>query len=122
MNPKEFSWAEDQSVTVTNPTDKDYPFKVHNKEYMIKAGQTAKMPGYIAWVYVYGLASQIAQADKTFSRWNEEGFRTQYYEKLVVGADDVVQTIVSEPTVETFADPESKTPEQVKRGRPAKVQ
>ena len=97
MKPTEFSWTEDQQVTVTNPTADTYRFKVHNKDYELGAGQTAKMPGYIAWVYVYGLATQLAQADGKFSSWNEEGFRQQYYEKLVAGADPIVQQVVVEP-------------------------
>lgn len=104
MNPKEFSWAEDQTVTVVNPTDKPFNFKVHNKDYVVQAGQTAKMPGYIGWVYVYGLASQLCQDAKEFGRWNEEGFRKKYYDKVVVGADDVVQQVVVEPTVEDATD------------------
>lgn len=100
MNPKEFDWKEDQQVTVTNPTKADYKFLVHSKEYIVPAGQTAKMPGYIAWVYVYGLASQMAQADNNFLHWNEEGFRKTYFDKVVAGKEDVVQAVVPEPTVE----------------------
>lgn len=100
MNPKEFSWKEDQQVTVTNPTKSDYPFKVHNKDYALGAGETAKMPGYIAWVYVYGLASQMCQKAGEFNRWNEEGFRDTYYEKLIVGADDIIEKIEVQPTIE----------------------
>lgn len=100
MDPKEFSWTEDQQVTVTNPTSDPYKFKVHNKEYELGAGQTAKMPGYIAWVYVYGLATQISQAEGTFNRWNEEDYRKTYYERLFVGADELVQKVEVEPQPE----------------------
>ena len=117
MNPKEFSWAEDQQVTVTNPTKNDYKFKVHSKDYQVNAGATAKMPGYIAWVYVYGLATQIAQDDNVFNRWNEEGFRNKYYDMIVAGTDDIVQSVeaVTPESVTNFGVPE------VKRGRSAKV-
>jgi hypothetical protein len=100
MNPKDFPWEADQQVTVTNPTGKPYEFKVHNKDYALGAGETAKMPGYIAWVYVYGLASLLCQEAKEFNRWNEEGFKQTYFEKVVIGADDVIEKIVVEPTVE----------------------
>ena len=104
MNPKEFGWAEDQQVTVKNPTQKDFTFKVHNKEYTVPAGKTVKMPGYIAWVYVYHISAQEAQntnisvddnKNKTsdFSRWNEEGFRQKYFTKFVSGTDSLIQTI-----------------------------
>lgn len=110
MNPREFSWKEDQQVTVTNPTKDSYNFKVHGKDYIVGAGQTAKMPGYMAWVYVYGLACQMAQENSDWSHWNEEGFRKQYFDKLVVGVDSVLETIVPEPqveAVETFEEEES---------------
>ena len=105
MNPKDFPWKTEQSVTVTNPTTDDYRFQVYSKWYEVKAGQTAKMPGYIAWLYVYGLACKMSQADKTWSRWNEEGFRDTYYQKIVVAADEVVQVVKpEEPGVEVFGD------------------
>lgn len=68
------------------------------------------MPGYIAWVYVYGLATQLAQADGVFNRWNEEGFRQEYYDKLVSGVDAIVQsveTVEDEPEVTTFDEADS---------------
>lgn len=110
MNPDEFSWNEDEHVTVTNPTAETYVWKVHNKEYQLAPGKTAKMPGYIAWVYVYGLSTQLAQADGVFNRWNEEGFRQEYYEKLVSGVDNIVQAVEVQPAplVETLDDDEDE--------------
>lgn len=137
MKPTEFSWTDDQQVTVTNPTAKDYKFMVHGKAYMVEAGRIAKMPGYIAWLYVYGMASQLAQSDKRFGEWNEETTRKEYYEKVLVGVDEVVQTIQQEPEpeVRTFDEPPKPAPgtgmsytnkfeaeaEKPKRGRPTKV-
>lgn len=130
MDPKEFSWEESQQVTVTNPTKDTYKFKVHSKDYEMKAGETAKMPGFIAWVYVYGLAQQMATnsnvgKDKNgnrvddFNHWNEEGFRKQYYDKIIVGADDIIERIVPVPAIEKVdvTDDEST---KVKLGRPFK--
>ncbi len=132
MNPKEFPWEEDQQVTVTNPTQKDFKFQVHSKEYEVKAGDTVKMPGFIAWLYVYGIASLMCQADNQFNRWNEEGFRNTYYERVIVSTEDVVQVVVPEPKVESFtSEPVPAAPEphkptedpdkpEVRRGRPPK--
>lgn len=121
MNPLEFSWKEDQQVTVTNPTAETYKFRVHSKEYELGAGKSAKMPGYIAWVYVYGLASKMCQADGNFNRWNEEGYRQEYYEKLVAGVDALVQDVqieekplvqhLDDGTDEEEADDESDLPD-----------
>lgn len=104
MNPKDFWWKEDQQITVTNPTNETHKFKVHNKAYQLGAGKTAKMPGYIAWVYVYEMAVKLCQADGTFNRWNEEGYRKVYFEKLVAGVDNVIQDVEEqpEPDVSTF--------------------
>lgn len=106
MNPQEFSWTEDQQVTVTNPTAESYKFKVHSKEYELGSGKSAKMPGYIAWVYVYGMASKLCQEDREFMRWNEEGFRQTYYEKVVSGTDPVVEEVKVEeqPLVQPLED------------------
>jgi hypothetical protein len=116
-----FSWTEDQHITVINPTSEDFKFKVHAKEYQLGAGKSAKMPGYIAWVYVYNMASQLCQADNKYNSWNEEGFRQKYYEKLVVGVDAIVQDVVDEPepAVHVFeddkaGDEEGDEPEQPK--------
>lgn len=131
MDPKQFSWTEDQQVTVTNPTSTDHKFKVHGKEYQVRAGETAKMVGYIAWSYVHGLAFQMVQNDGLIIRWNEEGFRKAYFDKIVVGTDEAVSTVEPEPTIETLSSPveddeivetviQPMTAE-VKRGRPAKA-
>lgn len=102
---------------------------VHGKKYRVEAGQTAKMPGYIAWLYVYGLASQLCQDEKQFARWNEEGFRQTYYDQVVVGADAAFQAVTpeAEPEVRTFEEVKpapgtgmSYEP-KAKRGRPASV-
>lgn len=123
MDPTEFSWTEDQRVTVTNPTAEDFKFKVHNKEYVLEAGRTASMPGYIAWLYVYNQAVKAAQSDNQFGSWNEEGFRQQYYDRFVAGVEALVQTVdvEPEPEIQTFDELTEDTPEATKRGRPAKV-
>jgi hypothetical protein len=133
MDPKEFSWSEDQQVTVTNPTAKPYKFMVHGKAYEVGAGKTVKMPGYIAWVYVYGQSVKAMQDDGTFTSLNDEGFKQTYYEKFVAGVDSVIQQVQEvEPEVNTFEDVSLDTQEDEpvpapgtgvnytpKRGRPA---
>ena len=124
MNPKDFSWTEDQSVTVTNPTNEDYTWKVHGKDYTLGAGKTAKMPGFIAWLYVYGQSVKMAQADGQFTRWNEEGFRQEYYDKFVAGIDDLVQVVPEEqPALTVFGeDSETATSDKkAKNASPSKV-
>jgi hypothetical protein len=125
MNPKEFGWTEYQQVTVTNPTSEDFRFKVHGKDYMLAAGRTAKMPGFIAWLYVYGQSVKMAQADGAWPRWNEEGFRKTYFDKFMVGVDELISTGEEEPEpeVRTFGEePETEEEPKAKRGRPARAQ
>lgn len=103
MNPKEFPWKADQQVTIKNPTGEDFKFQVNSKWYVVRAGQNARMPGYIAWMYCYKLANRMAIDNKEFIHWNEEGFRKKYYDQLVIAVDDTVQTITPvEPEAETF--------------------
>lgn len=97
MNPKDFSWSENQQVTVTNPTDEPFKFKVHNKDYQLGARKTGRMPGFIAWVYCYNMGQQLALADGRFDEWNDVSLRQEYYEKVFVDADELVQTIEEEP-------------------------
>lgn len=121
MNPKDFGWSEDQQVTVTNPTSEKLQFKVHSKDYEIPAGRTLKMPGYIAWVAVYNLAVRMAQADGKFDEWNDEPVRKGYYEKFVVGMDNLVQEVELEPEVklEDVTEEDSTTPQGNRRAKPA---
>lgn len=97
MNPLEFWWKEDQQVTVINPTDQPYQFKIYGKDYQVGAHKSAKMPGYMAWVYVYGMASQLCQAADKFNRWNEEEFRLEYYQKVVKDVEPLMEEITEEP-------------------------
>lgn len=120
MSPKDFWWDESQQVTVVNPTDKDYRFKVHNKDYQVGAGERVRMPGYIAWVYVYGMSTQLCQADNNFNRWNEEGYRRTYYEKVAESTDDLIQAVEPEVKAETFT-PEVPVEEPKRMGRPPKI-
>jgi hypothetical protein len=107
MNPQDFAWSEDQQVTVTNPTGEPYDFQVHGKAYQVGPGKTVKMAGYIAWVYVYNMASRLCQDADEWNRWNEENFRQQYYDKVVIGQDELIQAVeVQEDpaAVETFEE------------------
>ena len=140
MNPKDFGWEEDQTVTVINPTKEKHEFQVHGKSYEVAAGGKAKMPGYIAWLYVYTLASKMCQAKGQFGRWNEEGFKQTYFEPLVDNVEGVVNIEVVEPksevedltvddettedeeaTDESGDDSESEQPKKTRRGRKPRV-
>jgi hypothetical protein len=116
MNPKEFDWREDQQVTVTNPTAADFLFQGVNKKFVVKAGQTVKLNGYVAMLFVYKLAIQMAQNDGQFINFIDEDFRKKYYDKLVVGVDEDVQIVDVQPINEA---PMALNTGSGKRGRPA---
>lgn len=110
MNPKDFDWAENQQVTVTNPTAEPFTWQVHGKEYSLGPGLSASMPGYLAWVYVYNQATKMAQADKKFDQWNDIPVRKEYFAKFVAGVQPIIQEVTVEKSlVETLDD--TDTPE-----------
>jgi flagellar biosynthesis GTPase FlhF len=94
MNPKEFGWSTDQNVTVKNPTSDDFKFRVHGKEYIIGAGETVRMPGFMAWLFVYNMAELLAQKNNEYdNRWIDETVRAKYYQEVIVKVDDLIQQI-----------------------------
>lgn len=101
MNPKDFDWGTDQQVTVQNPTSKTHSFQVHSKFYEVGPNETVRMPGFMAWVFVYTLALELAQkAGEYENKWNDITVRQKYYNKVIVGADELIQKIepVEEPS------------------------
>lgn len=103
MDPKEFNWKAEQQVVVTNPTSKNFRFQVHSKWYEVGSAQTVKMPGFIAWSYVYKMAVGMAITDKNFKKWNEDGVHQTYYDKIVVSVEEVIQQVSTvEEAVTTF--------------------
>lgn len=92
MKPNDFWWGADQQVTVQNATGELHTFQVHAKTYQLQPGEVAKMPGYMAWVCVYELAAKLAAAAGSYEvKWIDPETRTRYYEKVVVGVDELVQ-------------------------------
>lgn len=105
MNPKDFEWTEEQQVTVTNPTAERFTWQVHGKEYSLEGGQAASMPGYLAWVYVYGQACLAAQAEKMWDQWNDLPIRKEFYARFVAGVQPLMSvTPIEKSLVEPVAD------------------
>lgn len=105
MNPKDFDWTEAQQVTVTNPTSEPFIWQVHGKQYTLEAGQSASMPGYLAWVYVYGQSTKMAQEDKRWGEWNDIPVRKEYFAKFVAGVQPIIRTVqIEKSLVETLDD------------------
>lgn len=97
MNPKEFGWTADQHITVRNPLERDFTFQVHSKTYTVAKGEVVKMPGFMAWVFTDKLSVLLAQENGDFeNKWGDEEVRKQYYAKVVVRQDDLIQKIEPE--------------------------
>jgi hypothetical protein len=43
------------------------------------------------------MAQTAAEQEGKFNRWNDEGFKQEYFNRFVVGADELVQTVEEEP-------------------------
>lgn len=106
MSPKDFDWTHDQTVVVSNPTEHDFRFSVHSKEYMIRAGKTAELPGYIAWSYVDGIARHVANEKGQGQDMIDPVKRLEHFDKYIVGINELVREVADEeePEVTVFGD------------------
>lgn len=98
-----------QMVTVINPTDRDFPFMVEMRNYMIRAGATERFPGVIANVYLEQMAGIMAQDDDNFGHMSDPTLKAQYYEKLIVDIESLVEDY--NPTPE-YLQPKDETQEK----------
>lgn len=124
MNPREFGWDRDQQITVKNPTKNDFKFQVNSKYYQVNAGKSAKMPGFIAWTYVYKISQQMALEAGDFQHWNDINVRKRYFSNVVVDKGQLIQSVDEqpepEPEFETFeTEPEGSNDKEIERNKDA---
>lgn len=105
LNTKQFNdkyWFNSlQMIEVLNPAwypespghfvDRDYPFMVEMRHFIIKAGQTEKFPGVIANVYLDQMSKIMAQNDDKLSYMTDPELRKIYYDNLIVSVTSLVQ-------------------------------
>lgn len=94
---KKYWYTPLQMVTVINPTENDFPFMVEMRNYMIKAGATERFPGIIANVYIDQMAKILAQEEDNFGHMSDPTLRAQYYDRLIVDVENMVQDYVPTP-------------------------
>lgn len=82
-----------QMVTVVNPKAEDWPFMVEMRHFIIKAGSKERFPGVIANVYLDQMAKIMAQDDDRLGFMADPTLKAQYYDKLIVDVESLVNEI-----------------------------
>jgi hypothetical protein len=116
-----------QIITVVNPTPKDYIFqavidagvdvatgrmRAEQRQYKVPAGGTERFPGPIANMYLDQMAKLLAQQDEKFTLMIDLAHKAEYYDKLIVDMDDLMQSYQSLPQYQTETGAEeTKAPE-----------
>lgn len=88
----EYRFDNYKRVTVVNPRKEDYHFTVEGKPYSVKAGQKKRFPGYIATLYIKHMAKLVAQDENRIQRIIEPQILGEYYKKLIIDVEDLVDT------------------------------
>lgn len=74
----------DDQVLVWNPLDYDFEFRVEGSPYIVRVGDKAEMPGYMANMFIHGVVDELMQKDKKLVHLNNKEERQKYVEKIVV--------------------------------------
>jgi hypothetical protein len=100
-------------VKVVNPRDEDFVFqstietgidittgkmRTESRKYRVAAGASEKFPGTVANIYLDQVSKLIAQDDDKIQFIIDFALRAQYYDKLIVGVDDILNTYQDFPT------------------------
>lgn len=155
MEEKEFNdkywFSNTKVVTVVNPRTEDFIFQSTNdvgidtatgkmksetRQYRVVHGSEERFPGPIANLYLDQMTKMLAQDDDKIQFLIDFALKSQYYDDLIVGVEDLINTYQSHPAyldrsneVETPVDEPEKPfanaePEEVpkrKPGRPPKA-
>ena len=84
-------------VTLLNPQDKDYPFMVEGRHFIIKAGEQIQMPGTVANVYLSQMTRILAQDENKMEFLSDYNLMKQYYDRLMVDVKSMLQEVNNEP-------------------------
>lgn len=136
-------------ITVVNPRSEDYVFqatsdvgvdtatgkmKTEARKYRVKAGEHERFPGPIANMYLDQMSKLIAQDEEKFQFMIDFSLKAQYYDDLIVGVEDLMNTYhenpaylnnkaeeVDEETPEVAEEPFAAAKPERKPGRPPKT-
>ncbi len=104
---EKYGFTNFQTVTVLNPTKDDYEFQImvdvgvdrstgklrtDAKKYLVKAGEMERFPGYVANMYLDGMAKKLAQEDPKLGLGAVVNFHTRakLYDDLIADVDDLL--------------------------------
>jgi len=73
------------------PVNKDFPFMVEMRHFLIRAGETAEFPGPIANLYLDQMSKIMAQNEDKLAYMTDPALRKLYYDQLIVGVRSLVQ-------------------------------
>lgn len=76
-------------ITVTNPTEKDFPFKVDGQEMVISAGANKKLPGMVANFYVKHMIDHLIISDNKTQKLGDLIYRQEVAGQIVVKSEKV---------------------------------
>lgn len=85
-----------QMVTLVNPKY-DYTFMVEGRSFFIKSGATEKLPGTVANVYLSQMTRIMAQDDDKMEHLSDFALMKQYYDKLIVTVDNLINETSNTP-------------------------
>lgn len=139
MEEKDFNekyWQNSMKlVTVRNPTKDDYTFqatietgvdittgkaKTEQRHYIVKGGAEERLVGPVANMYLDQMSKIIAQNENKFQHMIDYSLRAQYYDRLIVDIEDLVNHYTPHPQYIDEPAEVKDIPEPVFVGKPKK--
>jgi hypothetical protein len=88
---KKYWFTPYQMITLINPKSEDYNFMVEGRHFIIRSGTREKVPGTVANIYLSQMTRIMAQDDDKMSFLSDYALMKQYFDKLIVDVDNLVQ-------------------------------
>jgi len=109
------------------PVNRDFPFMVEMRHFIIPAGGTEEFPGPIANLYLDQMSKMLAQNEEKLAFMTDPALKKLYYDQLIVNVRSLVQEADSSTpeylknvAPRAFAQPDDETPpwqENMERAR-----
>lgn len=90
----------DDQILVWNPFSDDFDFRVEGQPYIVRAGDKAEMPGYMANMFVKNVVDEMMQKDKKLPQLTNETERQKYVDKVVINVRKALAPVKPDETGE----------------------
>ena len=90
MQPSE-TFTADDIVTIKNIDGEAFEFTLYGETYLIPAGESAPMPGYMAAHAIKHMIDEMMQKDGKTRLTNQPNERKLYYERIFVGVEKTLK-------------------------------